>query len=164
MTDELPDAVNATTSLVIGGSIKVHSVFGPGLLESAYFACLVHELRRSGARVATQQPIFVNYDGVAIDCAYRLDMLVNESVIVELKSIERFAPIHTAQMITYLRLTGLPVGLLINFNVRVLKDGIKRIINRDRVRPGATNSSVPLDPSARSALSAFQPSRISPVT
>jgi len=85
----------------------------------------------------------VNYDGVALDCAYRLDMVVNELVVVELKAIERFAPIHTAQMITYLKLTGLPVGLLINFNVRVLKDGIKRVINRDRARADTATSSVP---------------------
>ena len=143
MSDDLPDAVNETTGIVIGGAIKVHSIFGPGLLESASFVCLVHELRRAGARVATQQPVLVNYDGVALDCAYRLDMVVNELVVVELKTIERFAPIHTAQMITYLKLTGLPVALLINFNVRVLKDGIKRVINRDRARGDAPTSSVP---------------------
>jgi hypothetical protein len=111
MLDELPEAVNETTRIVIGSSIKVHSVFGPGLLESAYNVCLV--------------------------------MVVNESVVVELKAIDRLAPIHTAQMITYLRLTGLPVGLLINFNVQVLKDGIKRVINRERASTGTATSSVP---------------------
>ena len=96
----------------------------------------------------------MNYDGVALDCAYRLDMVVNELVVVELKAIERFAPIHTAQMITYLKLTGLPVGLLINFNVRVLKDGIKRVINRDRA-PGRRSDLVrALNFSALSVLSA----------
>ena len=143
MPNELPDAVNETTGLVISGAIKLHSIFGPGLLESAYSRVLVHELRRAGARVATQQPVLVNYHGVALDCAYRLDMVVNELVVVELKAIERFAPIHTAQMITYLKLTGLPVGLLINFNVRVLKDGVKRVINRDRAHCDAPTSSVP---------------------
>jgi GxxExxY protein len=104
-------------------------VLGPGLLESAYDVCLVYELRKSGRQVDTQRAVPIVYDGVALDCGYRLDMVVDDLAVVELKAIDGFAPIHTAQMLTYLKLTRFPVGLLINFNVPLLKQGIKRVVN-----------------------------------
>jgi GxxExxY protein len=117
------------TGDVIAAAIKVHRALGPGLLESAYMACLLFELRRSGFQVETQRAVPVIYDGVSLDCGYRLDMVIDDLVVVELKTIDRFAPIHSAQMLTYLKLTGFPVGLLINFNVPLLKQGIKRLLN-----------------------------------
>lgn len=114
------------TERIIGAAIEVHRALGPGLLESAYEACLCHELSKQGVGFQRQAEMPVVYDGVRIDCGYRLDLVVEGSVIVELKSVEELAPIHEAQLLTYLRLSGLKVGLLINFNVKLLKDGIKR--------------------------------------
>jgi GxxExxY protein len=108
--------------------MKVHSALGPGLLESAYEACLVHELRKAGLKVQQQVELPVNYDGVRIDLGYRIDLVVNDCVIVELKCIEKIAPVHEAQLISYMRLSKKNVGLLINFHVRHLKDGIKRFV------------------------------------
>jgi GxxExxY protein len=129
MPNILNQRINDATSSIIAAAIKVHRALGPGLLESTYTACLLYELRRSGSHVESQQAVPILYDGVSLDCGYRLDMVVNDLVVVELKAIDRFAPIHTAQMLTYLKLTGYPVGLLINFNVPLLKQGIKRILN-----------------------------------
>jgi GxxExxY protein len=123
--------VNELTGRIIEGAIKVHKALGPGLLESAYLACLLFELRRSGLEVQHQRKVPVNYDDVQIDCGYKLDLVVQDLVVVELKSVEQLAPIHTAQILTYLKLTGYPVGLLINFNVPLLKYGIKRLLNPD---------------------------------
>jgi len=111
------------TREIIGGAIAVHRVFGPGLLEAAYEASLVHELVGRGLRVERQKAVPVLYRGVRIDCGFRMDLLIEEAVVVELKAVERLAAIHLAQMLTYLRLTDLRVGLLINFNVRVHSAG-----------------------------------------
>jgi len=124
-----PFQTNRITSSIIGSSIRVHRATGPGLLESAYFPCLVLELREAGLSVALEHPIPIIYRGINLESGYRADMLVDDTVLVELKSVESLAPIHTAQMLTYLKLSGKPVGLLINFNVPVLKDGVKRILN-----------------------------------
>jgi GxxExxY protein len=113
---------------VIGCAIDVHKALGPGLLENAYEQCLAHELRLNGIECHLQKPIPVSYKGVKLDCGYRIDMLVDDLLIVELKSVERLLPIHEAQLLTYMRLARLSVGLLINFNVRFLKDGIKRFV------------------------------------
>lgn len=119
---------NEITGIIVDSAIKVHSALGPGLLESAYEACLARELLKRGLRVRRQVELPVLYDGERIDIGYRLDLLVEDAVIVEVKTIEQFAPIHKAQVLTYLRLTGLHCGVLINFNVVHLRDGIKRII------------------------------------
>lgn len=99
---------------------------GPGLLESAYEVCLEHELRKAGLKVERQVPLPVTYDGIKLNCGYQLDLLVEGKIIIELKAIESIMPIHEAQLLTYLKLTGLKLGLLINFNVALLKNGIKR--------------------------------------
>lgn len=116
------------TEGIIGAAIEVHRELGPGLLESAYETCLAHELAERGFRVERQVPLPVRYKGVALDCGYRLDLVVDGEVIVELKAVKAFEPIHTAQLLTYLRLAGLRVGLLLNFNVAVLKQGIRRVV------------------------------------
>jgi GxxExxY protein len=113
---------------IIKAALKVHTALGPGLLESAYQACLAFELREMGFGVATEVPLPINYNGVKLDCGYRLDLVVEDSVIVELKAIEAIAPVHKAQMISYLKLSGKSLGLLINFNVTHLREGIKRFV------------------------------------
>jgi GxxExxY protein len=113
---------------VIGAAMKVHSVLGPGLLESAYEACLVHELKKSGLKTETQIALPLSYDGVQIDIGYRLDLLVNDVLIVELKAVDKLTPLHQAQLMSYLKLSGKRLGLLINFNTEHLREGIKRII------------------------------------
>jgi GxxExxY protein len=117
---------SAVTEAVIGCAIRVHRGLGPGLLESAYEACLAYEMSASGLLYERQRPLPVVYKGVRLDCGYRLDFVVADIVVVEIKAIERFAAVHDAQLLTYLRLSGLPVGLLLNFNVEVLRDGIRR--------------------------------------
>ena len=114
---------------IVDASIAVHRAIGPGLLESAYEACLVYELRDRGLAVTQQIELPVYYRGNKLDAAYRLDLVVEDAVIVELKSVEELAPIHTAQLLSYLKLSGKRLGLLINFNVDLLKNGIKRIAN-----------------------------------
>ena len=120
--------INHVTHGIIGAAMKVHSALGPGLLESAYEACLMHELRKAGFDVKSQVALPVVYDGVRIDLRYRLDLIVNDTVIVELKCVDRILPIHEAQIISYLKLSGKNVGLIINFHVRQLKDGIRRFV------------------------------------
>jgi len=121
------------SELVIGAAIEVHRTLGPGLLESTYEACLVFELVERGAQVERQKALPVRYRGVVIDCGYRIDLLVGGQLIVELKAVERILPVHEAQLLTYLRLSGLSVGLLLNFNVPVLKSGgIKRMVHEAR--------------------------------
>ncbi len=115
------------TEPVIGALIEVHRALGPGLLESAYEACLCRELALQGLRFVRQRPLPIEYKGLHVDCAYRLDLVVEERILVELKAVERLMPIHEAQVVTYLRLAGLPVGLLVNFNVLVLKTGLRRL-------------------------------------
>ena len=129
-----PFRTNRITSSIIGGAIRVHRATGPGLLESVYSPCLVLELQEFGLSVALQHPIPLIYRGINLHAGYRADMQVDDTVLVELKSVESLAPIHTAQMLTYLKLSGKPVGLLINFNVPVLKDGVKRILNPDMLK------------------------------
>jgi GxxExxY protein len=114
---------------VIGAAIAVHRALGPGLLESTYEACLVYELVELGVAVERQKALPVQYRGVLIDCGYRIDLLVGNEVIVELKSVERILPVHEAQILTYLRLSGFAVGLLLNFNVPLMKDGIRRFVH-----------------------------------
>jgi GxxExxY protein len=118
--------INEVSGQVVDAAMKVHSALGPGLLESAYEGCLLYELRQRGLHVASQVGLPVQYDGHQIDVGYRIDLLVEDQVVVELKAVESLAPIHEAQLLTYLKLSGKKVGLLINFNVLHLKDGIKR--------------------------------------
>lgn len=115
--------------IVIGAAMKVHSALGPGLLESAYEACLAHELVKSGVEVKKQISLPLVYDGVVLDIGYKLDLLINDSVIIELKSVEKFLPIHTAQLLSYLKLGNHRLGYLLNFNVVSMRDGIKRVVN-----------------------------------
>lgn len=121
--------INQVSGTVVDAAMKVHSALGPGLLESTYEACLVHELRKRGLKVATQVSLPVAYDGVRIDVGYRIDLLVADAVVVELKAIDALLPIHQAQLLSYLKLSGNKLGLLINFNVLHLKNGIRRMVN-----------------------------------
>ncbi len=121
--------INKVSEEIIAGAIEVHRNLGPGLLEFAYEACLVYELRDRGLVVEQQKPLPIFYRDVAVEVGYRLDLLVEDAVVVELKSVEKLEPIHQAQVLSYLKLSGHRVGLLINFNVRMLKHGIKRFIN-----------------------------------
>lgn len=121
--------INELTGIVIAAAIEVHRALGPGLLESAYEECLCHELSQREILFERQKELPIHYKGVTLNCGYRLDILIPERLIIELKSCENLQPIHEAQMLTYLKLTGIKVGLLMNFNVPVLKDGIKRISN-----------------------------------
>jgi GxxExxY protein len=121
---------NVISSRVIGCAMKVHSALGPGLLESAYQACLGYELEKSGLRVESQVPLPVVYETVRLDLGYRLDFVIEDKLVVEIKALEALHPVHRAQLLSYLRLSGNPLGLLINFHVLHLKDGIARIVNR----------------------------------
>jgi GxxExxY protein len=116
------------TEKVIGFAIEVHRQLGPGLLESSYEECLCYELKENSISFRPQVPLPVVYKGVRLDCGYRLDILLEEQVILELKTVERLIPIHEAQMLTYLKLSGVRTGLLLNFNSAVLKDGLRRIM------------------------------------
>ena len=120
---------NEISREIVDSAIKVHSALGPGLLESAYEGCLEHELSLRGITVKTQVPVPVRYKGVSIDVGYRVDLLVGEKVVVELKSVDKLLPIHTAQVLTYLRLGSYKLGLALNFNTVHMRDGIKRIVN-----------------------------------
>jgi GxxExxY protein len=115
------------TERIIGFAIEVHRHLGPGLLESAYEECLCHELSQDGLVFRRQVPLPVVYKSVRLDCGYRLDIVVENSVVIELKGVERLMPIHEAQLITYLKLSGIPTGLLLNFNTPVLREGIRRL-------------------------------------
>jgi GxxExxY protein len=121
---------NELTEIVIGAAIEVHKHLGPGLLESAYEECLCAELSSLGLVFERQVQIPVNYKGLRLDCGYRMDLVVEKSVVVEIKSIEQLLPIHAAQVLTYLKCSGKPVGLLLNFNVTQLRQGLRRIVNR----------------------------------
>jgi GxxExxY protein len=120
---------NEISGKIIGAAIEVHKMLGPGLLESAYEECLCCEMALRGIRFERQVPLPLNYKGVDLDCGYRLDLLVEDKVIVELKSVETLEPIHEAQMLTYLKLRNAWLGLIINFNVIMLKDGVRRLVN-----------------------------------
>jgi GxxExxY protein len=121
--------INKLSSEIIGAAIEVHKSLGPGLLESSYEECLTHELGLRDLSVKRQVPVPVVYKGKKLDCGYRLDVVVENTIILELKSCERIEPIHKAQLLTYLRLSGFNLGLLLNFNVSVMKDGIIRVVN-----------------------------------
>ena len=121
--------MNGLTEEIIGAAIEVHRELGPGLLESAYEECLAHELSLAGISFARQVPLPVNYKSVQLDCGYRLDFVVEATVVLELKAVDGLQPIHEAQLLTYLKLGGWPIGLLINFNMPVLKKGIKRMVH-----------------------------------
>ena len=120
---------NEITEKVIGSAIEVHRHLGPGLLESAYDECLCYEMSRQGLRFERQVHLPIDYKGLRLDCAYRMDLLVEDSVVVEIKAVDEIIPVHQAQLLTYLKASGKQVGLLINFNVVVLKDGIRRLVN-----------------------------------
>ncbi|MCX6640854.1 MAG: GxxExxY protein [bacterium] len=120
--------INAITKEIIGSAIEVHRTLGPGLLESVYEECLCHELAIRNINFIRQNPLPIIYKNIHLDCGFRVDLLVENSVVIELKSVDKLLPIHEAQVLTYLKLGHWKVGLLINFNVTVLKDGIKRLI------------------------------------
>ncbi len=127
--DAETQSFNELTERVIGACIEIHRALGPGLLESAYEECLCYELSQGGIGFERQKPLPVHYKDVKLDCGYRLDLVVEEKIIIELKAVESLLPIHEAQLLTYLKLSGITLGLLINFNVAMLKQGIKRIVN-----------------------------------
>jgi len=114
---------------IVDCAIKVHTALGAGLLESAYESCLAHELTKNGLEVKRQVPMPVLYDSVQMDVGYRIDMFVNDRVIVELKAVEKLLPIHTAQLLTYLKLSKLRLGYLLNFNVEHMRNGVRRVVN-----------------------------------
>ncbi len=120
---------NQLSSQIIGSAIKIHKALGPGLLESAYHTCLHYELTKSGLSVEKEKPMPLIYEEVKLDCGYRVDLLVENKLIVEIKAVEAVHPVHKAQLLTYLKLSGCKLGLLINFNVPLLKDGVHRVIN-----------------------------------
>ncbi len=121
--------INELSSKVIGAAIEVHKSLGPGLLESTYEECICYELNLSGFSLERQKPLSVRYKGVKLDCGYRLDVVIENAIILELKSCKKIEPIHKAQLLTYLKLSGLNLGLLLNFNVPVMRDGIVRVVN-----------------------------------
>jgi len=125
---EIPQEVNRISGEIVDAAYKVHSQLGPGLLESVYEVCLSHELVARGLHVQKQVQLPVIYDGITLDAALRLDMLVDDKVVVELKAVEVLHPVYEAQVLTYLKLSGKRVGLLINFNVSSIKNGIKRLV------------------------------------
>jgi GxxExxY protein len=126
MTDERS---GSCSGVIVDAAMKVHSALGPGLLEGAYEACLAHELRRRGLIVVTQARLPIAYDGIRLEAAYRIDLIVDDAVIVELKAIAKILPVHHAQLLSYLKLSGYRIGLLINFHVLHLRDGLKRLVN-----------------------------------
>jgi len=131
------EKLNELTGTIIGAAIQVHRELGPGLLESTYEACLSYELGEAGLVVERQVTLPVRYRGVNLDCGYRIDLLVEKAVIVELKAVDRIEPIHEAQLLSYLKLSGCNVGLLINFNVKILRNGTRRMIHGIDLAAGA---------------------------
>ena len=121
--------INQLSSKIIGSAIEVHKTLGPGLLESTYQKCLSHELRLRGISCEDEKPLPLVYKGEKLECGYRLDIVVENAIIVELKSCEKLEPIHKAQLLTYLKLPDLKLGLLLNFNVPLMRDGIVRVVN-----------------------------------
>ena len=121
---------NDLSGVIIGCGMRVHTALGPGLLESAYEECLYYELRKNGLNVGKQVPLPLIYEEVKLDCVYRLDLIVENKVIIEVKSVQSINPIHSVQLLTYLKLTNCKLGLILNFNVLHLKEGIKRVANK----------------------------------
>ena len=122
------EEIERVATEIVDAAFKIHSKFGPGLLESAYRALMVYELRKRELVVETEVPLPIVYEDVKLECGYRLDMVVNGCVIVELKAVEKHHAVHEAQVLTYLKLTGMRLGILINFNTKLIRDGIKRIV------------------------------------
>ncbi len=122
--------IEQVAKTIVDSAVKIHRTLGPGLLESAYQQCLAYELRKRGLRVNCEVTLPIKYDGYDIDAGYRIDMLVENSVIVENKSVDELAAIHQAQLLTYLKLSDRRLGFLLNWNVKLMKDGIKRIVNK----------------------------------
>ena len=127
--DNERERLNRLSNVIIGAALRVHDELGPGMLESAYEACLMFELLDLGLRVEREKTLPLIYRGRRLDCGFRLDLLVEDAIIVEVKSIERLERVHCAQLLSYLRLMKLKLGLLFNFNVKWLQDGIKRVVN-----------------------------------
>lgn len=123
------DALNQLTSTIIAGAIRIHRALGPGLLENAYLACLCHELASARLRFEVQKSLPLLYEGVRIDCAYRADLIVEATAVIEVKALEIVAPVHMRQLTTYTRLADCQVGLLLNFGALTMKEGIKRVLN-----------------------------------
>jgi GxxExxY protein len=124
----ITEQLNRLSGRVVHASYKVHEALGPGLLESVYEVCLIHELTKMSIQAERQVPLPVIYDDTKLDAGFRIDVLVERQLVVELKAVEALTPVHQAQVLTYLKLTGFRLGLLINFNVAMLKDGIRRVI------------------------------------
>jgi GxxExxY protein len=133
--------LNDITRTVIGAAIKIHSAIGPGVLESVYRKCLQHELHKSGLLVQSELKLPVHYDGLVLESGYRLDLLVENQLVLELKCVDVLLPIHKAQLLTYLRLANKPLGLLLNFNVVHMREGIGRILNNRYRSASATGQS-----------------------
>ena len=123
--------INELTYKVIGSAIEVHKELGPGLLESAYQKCLLYELRKAGLQVEEEKSLPILYKEVKLDHGYRIDLLVENSLVIEIKTVENFTDVHFAQVLTYLKLGNYPIGLLMNFNTKILKNNIKRFINNN---------------------------------
>jgi GxxExxY protein len=123
------EEINLITEAIIGAAITVHKALGPGLLESAYEACTAYELAERGLKIERQKPLPLIYKQAHLDCGYRVDLLVEDKVIVEIKAVDQLLPIHQAQLLSYLKLSGCKLGLLINFNVQLLTNGVVRVIN-----------------------------------
>ena len=145
--------LDALTNTIIGSAIEVHRVLGPGLLESAYEACLHHELTSRGVVTERQKPVALTYRDLRLDCAYRIDLLVEGAVVVEVKALEQLSRIRTVQLLSYLKLTGCPIGLLMNFHAHPLRHGIHRVVN------AYPDSMEPLRSLRSSAVSAFKEPR-----
>jgi GxxExxY protein len=143
---DLGERLNEITNQIIGAAMAVHSVLGPGLLESTYELCLQHELEQQGLRVERQVALPVVYRGVRLECGYRIDLLIEGVVVVEVKAVSELLPVHGSQVLSYLRLSGCRVGLILNFDVVRMKDGIRRIVN------GFPDSRSPSAPSAVQAV------------
>lgn len=119
---------NEISKIILDCAFKVHTILGPGLLESTYRACLAYELRKAGLKVEEEKALPLVYDDIKLECGYRIDLLVNSKVVIELKTVDAFNDVHIAQVLTYLKLSGCHLGLLLNFYVKSLKDGIKRLV------------------------------------
>ena len=143
--------LNQLTEIIIGAAIEVHRATGPGSMESVYEQCLCYELSQRGLRFQRQVELPVKYNGIKLDCGFRMDMLVEDAIVLELKTVDELLPIHSAQLLTYLKLSGKKLGLLINFNEAVLKRGLRRLANH---APDAA-AAEPSAPFAPSALSGF---------
>ena len=130
--------IDEVSGMIVDAAMKVHTTLGPGLLESAYEVCLTHELRSRGLKVLSQLVLPISYEGLELDAGYRLDLLVEDCVIVEVKAVESLNSIHQAQLLSYLKMGGKQVGLLINFNVHHLKNGIRRVVNNYQKPPRAS--------------------------